>query len=274
LQNSNVSNSKNVGKIPLFVIKIPNSPRSDKLIQTLSNSNVFDVRTFPAVMFQSSMANYPVNYQFQRALYGKELSRGEIGCAISHQETQSILADSIRGGVILEDDARIPNLANFEKVITSFLNSEENKVSVLSLLPWNHKIRQLDTTDARYGFYKLLGHTPLNVGYAITKNAAQDLATSNLEYAFLPDWPPNQAHFFTTIAGVVIHGDDQTTSILDQYGRNKLPRRYGIQKFLIYPYFTKKEYFSSLFQYLKILIFPSITWRIDNARFSRKRKRF
>jgi GR25 family glycosyltransferase involved in LPS biosynthesis len=219
------------------------------------------------------MTDYEVNYQFQRALYGKELSCGEIGCAISHQETQSILADSIQGGVILEDDARVPNLAKFEKVVTSFLSSEENKVSVLSLLPWNHKVRQLNKVDARYGFYKLLGQTPLNVGYAITKKAALNLAVSNLEYAFLPDWPPNQAHFFTTIAGVVIHGDDETISILDLYGRNKLPRRYGFQKFLIYPYFTNKKFFSSLFQYLKIMIFPSITWRIDNARFSRKRKR-
>lgn len=272
MQNYNFSNLVSDGKIPLFIIKIPNSPRSDKLIQTLLSSNVFDVRTFPAVMFDSSMTKYAINYEFQRVLYGKELSSGEIGCAISHQEAQSILANSVQGGVILEDDARVPNLAKFEKVVATFLNSEESKVSVLSLLPWNHRVKQLDSTGAKCGFYKLLGQTPLNVGYALTKKAAQDLAASNLEYAFLPDWPPNHTHFFTTINGVVIHGDNETTSILDFYGRKKLSRRYGLQKFLIYPYFMYKKYFSSFSQYLIIMIFPSITWRIDNFRFSMKRK--
>ena len=273
MQRQSDSNLINGGKIPLFIIKIPNNPRSDKLIQTLLSSSVFDVRTFPAVMFESNMTEYAINYNFQKALYGKVLSKGEIGCAISHQETQSILAKSIQGGVILEDDARIPNLSKFEESVTTFLTSEENNVSVLSLLAWNHSVRQLDSNDAKCNFYKLLGQTPLNVGYALTKRAARDLAESNLEYAFLPDWPPNHAHFFTTIDGVIIHGDKGTTSILDLYGRNKLPRRYGFQKFLMFPYFKSKKYFSSPFQYLKVMIFPSITWRIDNLRFSMKQKR-
>ena len=261
-------------KIPLLIIKVPNSSRSDRLIQTLSSSKVFDVRIFSAVMFQSTMEEYEINYGFQRALYGKQLSNGEIGCAISHRESQSILANSIQGGIILEDDARIPSLAKFEAAVTTFLNSEENNASVLSLLPWNHKVRKLGTINQSNSFYQLLGQTPLNVGYALTKKAAQDLAASNPECAFLPDWPPNSSHFFTTVGGVVIHGDDETTSILDLYGRNKLPRRYEIKKFLIYPYFVNRKYFSSLFQYLKIMIFPSIIWRIDNSRFSMRQKRF
>ena len=260
--------------IPLLIIKIPNNSRSDKLIQTLSVSKVFDVRIFSAVMFQPTMEEYEINYGFQRALYGKELSNGEIGCAISHRESQSILANSILGGIILEDDARIPNLAEFEAITTTFLNSEKNNASVLSLLPWNHKVRNLGAISQNYSFYKLLGQTPLNVGYALTNKAARDLAASNPECAFLPDWPPNSSHFFTTVGGVVIHGDDETTSILDLYGRNKLPRRYEIKKFLIYPYLINAKYFSSLLQYLKIMIFPSITWRIDNSRFSMRQKRF
>jgi hypothetical protein len=184
------------------------------------------------------------------------------------------LAKSILGGVILEDDARIPDLTKFEEIVSTFLTSEARNVSVLSLLAWNHNVRQLNSTNARNNFYKLLGQTPLNVGYALTKRAARDLAGSNLEYAFLPDWPPNRAHFFTTIDGVIIHGDEETTSILDLYGRNKLSRRYGFQKILMYPYFKSKKYFSSPIQYLQLMIFPSITWRIDNLRFSMKQKRF
>ena len=259
-------------RVPLFVIKIPDNSRSDKLINTLSTSKVFDVRIFPAVMYQPEMREYRINFEFQKVLYGKILSNGEIGCAISHREVQKILANSTLGGVILEDDARISDLSKFEEVVWEFLKTEDKNFSVLSLLPWNHRVQQLDPIDAGFGFYKLFGQTPLNVGYALTRNAALDIAAGNSESAFLPDWPPNRSVFFTTINGVALHGDANTASVLDLYGRNKLPRRHGLRKFLIYPYFANRRFFSKLSQYLKIMILPSITWRIDNARFSVKQK--
>ena len=273
MQNDSNSKFSDGERIPLFIIKIPNNPRSDKLIQTLSTSKVFDLKIFPAVMYEPSMAEYEINYEFQIALYGKKLSNGEIGCTISHRETQSMLANSIAGGVILEDDARIPNLEKFEAAVTAFLISEVSNASVLSLLPWDHKVREIDANSLGHNYYKLIGQTPLNVGYALTKKAALDLSTSNLQCAYLPDWPPNNSHFFTTIGGSIIHGDNETSSILDLYGRNKLPRRYGLQKFLVYPYIRNREYFSSIFEYLKIMILPSITWRIDNSRFTMKLKK-
>jgi hypothetical protein len=260
-------------RVPLLIIKIPDNPRSDCLIRTLSTSKVFDVRIFPAVMYGPEMSEYRINFDFQKVLYGKRLSNGEIGCAISHREAQNILANSILGGVILEDDARISDLSKFEEVVWKFLNSEENNCSVLSLLPWNHRVQQLDSINAEHDFYKLLGQTPLNVGYALTRKAALDIAAGNLECAFLPDWPPNRSDFFTTINGVALHGDAETSSVLDLYGRDKLPRRYGLRKFLIYPYFESRGFFPTFSQYFKLMILPSITWRIDNARFSVKQKK-
>ena len=260
-------------KIPLFIIKIPNNPRSNKLVETLSKSKIFELIIFPAVMYQSSMTEYDVDYEFQRSLYGKKLSNGEIGCAISHCDIQTQLADSLIGGVILEDDARIPNLERFEAAVTTFLISKRSSASILSLLPWDHTVKKIDAIDLNIDFHKLFGQTPLNVGYALTQKAALELSTSNLKYAFLPDWPPNNANFFTTLSGVLIHGDKDTSSVLDLYGRNKLPRRYGLQKFLIYPYIKNRKYFSSLFRYMKIMILPSITWRIDNSRLTIKNKK-
>lgn len=260
-------------KIPLFVIKIPNNPRSNKLVETLSKSKIFELIIFPAVMFQPSITDYEVDYEFQKILYGKKLSNGEIGCAISHREIQTQLANSVKGGVILEDDARIPNLERFEAAATTFLNSKRSSASVLSLLPWDHTAKKIDAIDVKFDFYKLFGQTPLNVGYALTQKAALELSTSNLKHAYLPDWPPNNANFFTTLSGVVIHGDKDTSSVLDLYGRNKLSRRFGLQKFFIYPYFQNRMYFSSVFEYLKIMILPSITWRIDNLRLTIKNRK-
>jgi GR25 family glycosyltransferase involved in LPS biosynthesis len=252
-------------KIPVVIIEIPGSARSKKLIQQLSKSEILDINIFEAVMFKRSMTNFAPNFAKQHLLYGRELSDGEIGCAISHYLIQEAHREKSQSIVVLEDDARIPNLNAFENIIKRFIESKNETNSILSLLPWNLNSRIEEKRYPRHASHRLFGRTPLTVGYVITPLAMKELSLANFDFAYLPDWPPSRTKFFTSALGVVDHGDLETFSYIDNGGRQKTSRLTAFRRFSPMTYFGHRSQFRSFEEYFRATYLPSITWRMDNT---------
>jgi len=252
-------------KIPLVIIEVPNGGRSATLIEQLKYSSLFDVIIFKAIMYSDKQKIlYAPNVNKQKLVYGRYLSFGEIGSTISHDLVYKELIKFKSACIILEDDARIPNIKNFETQVTQFLSKYSKESSILSFLPWNHKNLVLDKLVSNHRFFKLFGHTPLSVANLITEKALVDLAVSNEDYAYLPDWPPIKSKFYTSIVGTVLHGDSKTYSVIDITGRS-LTRKYFF-KFTFFPYLSSPHSFSGISEYIRTCISPFYKWRIDNLR--------
>lgn len=261
-------------KIPVVIIEIPGSARSKKLIQQLSKSEILDINIFEAIMFKRSMTIFAPNFAKQHLLYGRELSDGEIGCAISHYLIQEDYREKQQSIVVLEDDARIPNLTAFENVIKRFIESKNDTNSILSLLPWNLNSRIEEKPYLRQAFHKLFGRTPLTVGYVATPLAMKELSSTNFDFSYLPDWPPTRTKFFTSAVGVVDHGDLETFSYIDNGGRQKTSRLEAIKRFNPLTYFSHRTQFRDFEEYFRATYLPSITWRMDKILMHKLYSRF
>lgn len=253
-------------KIKVVVVTVPGSNRVNPLDASLKQSQIFDIEKFDAVMFNRQMDSYKPNYPKQRALYSKELSDGEIGCAISHQEIQSRFKDQGRPIVVLEDDARISNLELFENVTTEFIEKYGDSDAVLSLLPWREMRYLSNEVATNQAILRLFGKAPLTVAYVITPKAMRAMSEANADFAYLPDWPPTKTVYYTTKIGVVRHGDESTTSLIDKTGRRKNGRWLSIMKFTMIPYYLNKSEFFDVKEYFNFAIKPTFTWRLDRIR--------
>jgi len=248
-----------------MVIAIPNSSRAIPLLKQLSISEKFDVTVFPAIMFNGQTSVVKPNYHRQQVLYQRKLSDGEIGCAMSHFEVQKFLSSQDRPCVILEDDARIHNIHEFEGVVISFLQQAKESNSILNLLPWKTHQKAANSVS-QLRFIKLVGKPRLSTGYVATVSALESLYLANKDFAYLPDWPPTKTRFFTTLNGVIVHGDSDTYSMIDLAGRYKTMRIKKLIKFTLIYYTINQKYFTSFKEYLSNTFLLSLTWRIDKIR--------
>jgi len=258
------------GLIPLVIITVPNSARIEPLLKQLNSSSLFDVIQFPAVMYDGLDHKFSPNYKKQKVIYARKLSNGEVGCAISHQLVQKAYMSIDSPCVVLEDDARIPNLEIFELVVTSFLKKHPNDKSILSLVPWKHEDKSPLQFDLAPDIIGLSGSTPTTVAYVITPKSMKEMSDSNSDFSFLPDWPPNSAKFYTTIHGVVTHGDSNTSSLIDSVGRKKTKRFQNLLKLTFLPFVLNRSLFTNIGEYYSICIKPSFTWRIDSFKIRNK----
>ena len=256
--------------IPLVIITVPNSTRIEPLLKQLNSSSLFDVIQFPAVMYDGSDHNFSPNYKKQKAIYARNLSNGEIGSAISHQVVQKTYMSIDSPCVVLEDDARIPNLEIFELVVASYLEKHSNDKSILSLVPWKHENKSTQNLNLAPEIIGLSGSTPTTVAYVITPKSMKEMSDSNSDFSFLPDWPPSSVKFYTTIHGVVTHGDSSTTSLIDFIGRKKTKRSQNLLKLTFLPFIVNRSLFTNFAEYYNICIKPSFTWRIDSFRIRNK----
>jgi hypothetical protein len=217
-------------------------------------------------MYNRQMEFYKPNFRKQRALYSRELSNGEIGCSISHQKIQDQYKDSNESIIILEDDARINDIKLFETISSQFAEKYRDEDAVLSLLPWRDSKSKTSRELGAPKVNRLLGKSPLTVGYVITPKAMKSLSIANTDYAYLPDWPPTQTKFYVTKSGLIQHGDSSTVSLIDQTGRKKTARLVSLVKFSMLPYFLNSQEFSGITEYINFAIKPTLTWRIDKLR--------
>ena len=105
------------GELLVIIIDTPNSNRSQPLMRSFSNDSRFDVVRLSTCMLNTyedvKNQNIDVIYETLQFIQKRPISPQEIGCATSHNRARHLLANSLRGGVILEDDARIRNVENY-----------------------------------------------------------------------------------------------------------------------------------------------------------------
>jgi len=251
--------------IKVILLSVPNSERVLPLEGALKTSNRFDVNKFEAIMYDTSMSKYAPNFKKQKVLYSRLLSNGETGCTISHQLIQKKYSSQTKPIVILEDDARIPNLGDLEMLVQQFIDRYGEEDAVLSLLPWKSAFVKVNQR-ANLSIIPLTGNSPLTVGYVITPKAMASISGLNSDFSYLPDWPPTETKFYITNKGVINHGDESTTSLIDQTGRVKTKKFDKLIRLTCIPFLLNRKMFSSFGEYLSFAVKPSFTWRIDNWR--------
>ena len=204
-------------RIPAVVIQTPNSERFLPLIEILKHSKFFEPVLMAATMGVNLSETKQSFEKQELTRYGRVLSRNERACAISHTRAREIIAESENGGLILEDDARIPDLKILESVSRAFLEEKAKSRSALGLLDYS------GTTDSskrqgnhlNYGrFHRLFAEVPLAVGTLLTPEAAAGLVMSAGEYSQLADWPYSRCRYYFLSTGCIAHGDSTTNSVI------------------------------------------------------------
>ncbi len=257
----------NAQLIDVIIISTPGSSRIDPLLEVLNKVKYIEVHIVEATMYNSKNDKRAINRRGQRAVYGHELPDGLIGCAISHQNAYQLVAALGNSAIILEDDARIPSLENFEMMVSHFFSSHSKGSNVLSLLPWKHKEPCSGKTFTLNRLLRLVGRTPLTVGYAITLEAAIELSQANPNLKYAPDWPPSCVTYFSSVIGVISHGDLKSGSTIQhvrrEAGKSRLKRLINA---VFVDFWRYRGEFSSPKEYFILKIKPSLTWRIDDFR--------
>jgi hypothetical protein len=256
--------------IDVIIICTPGSDRGKPLLDVLSKSKILRTQRLDAFMYSRRTFADEIDWRGQRAIYGSELPDGLIGCAMSHQNALTRVVELGRGAIILEDDARIPNLKSFENLALHFFLVYSRGRYVLSLLPWDHEKNCLDNFDVTQELFPLIGNTPLTVGYVLTLAAAKELSVSNPHFKFAPDWPPSSVKYLSSLAGVINHGDQQSGSVIQHLSRDRgFSRLRRFLNIMFLDFWRYRREFSSLSEYFRLKVKPSFTWRLDDIRAKR-----
>lgn len=195
-----------------------------------------------------------------KAFNMRELSLGEIGCAIAHNNARELLAKNGVGGLVLEDDARIPSLDYLHKTAIHFLSSTKNP-SLLNCSV-NLKLDQVEDSS-RFDpiFQKRLTPSPLAVGYIVNHSGAKMLNEANSSINWVADWPFSEITYYRMKRPAIAHGDNSSGSLIDPLGKlnrsgNRIRRRFLLFSFI---YFLKnRKHFKSLKFYILSMLLPRI----------------
>ena len=118
--------------IPIFVISMKNSKeRRDSISKQLEFMGL-KFSFFDAINGYTLDAtfNQLVDNQNAKHVWGKELTAGEIGCALSHIEIyKKIVRDNIKKAIIIEDDAKLHFF--FRKIIENILLRDKSDLVFL-----------------------------------------------------------------------------------------------------------------------------------------------
>ena len=186
--------------------------------------------------------------------YLRELTSGEVGCAVAHNNARCMVSAFANGAIILEDDAVLLDPQKMIADARNFLKVMEGERAVLSFFTGEES--QVSRFFKKRRFVRRLQSPPFAVAYALTPQAAKELVSSNTPVRYVADWPPSRVKFFQSTSNYVQHGE--FPSLIDpemsEY-RMKSNKLLGflVATFLYYPLHRK--------QYSNFLEFYKFTWR-------------
>ena len=265
-----------VGQLLVVIIDTPNSIRSQPLISILSPDSRFDVVRLPACMLSTyadvKNQNIDVILETFQFLQGRLMSPQEIGCSTSHNRARYLLANSLHGGVILEDDARITNLDLFYNTCIAFLNDRNHSSSILSLTGFRKIIlAKSPFSMSRFkNVVPLLGQPDLAVAYVLTSFAAKELYEANTPISTVSDWPLSKCDYFALLYPVVRHGDSSTSSVIlmNEIEFRDKPNHLHKLKLMFSPIHISKIVSKlGLRNYFETIYLSRIFWKIDKFQF-------
>jgi GR25 family glycosyltransferase involved in LPS biosynthesis len=260
--------------LTIVVISTPNSTRKDPLIESLSNVAEVRLVELDAVMLNRDSPEYNdphvIDKAYSKLIYGRELSPGEYGCAISNASAQKLLAKTSHGGVILEDDARILDLSEFLKVSRLFLSHQIEKSAVLSFFDGASYVkRQKSLGNKSYPWISVFGHTSFTVAYAITPLACKKISKSNTPISYLADWPVSKSKFFLSSKSLVKHGDENTSSIISSFEAEKRIRPTPLRRLSVFTfiyYVQRRKNGLKLKNFTRAVWLPKVYWYLNKVK--------
>ena len=204
----------------LIIVIDSGTGRSTPLMKQLNSSVEIEVKIIPANMLRTEkdLEISGIKYSKENSLkyLGRPMSLPEIGCASSHNRARYLLASTLSGGVILEDDGRICNLDSFISLSKSFLIARIQDCAVLNLSNSNSLSGTCsDSRDIDRYYVRKVSPTPLAVGYAITSSAAKRMCSNNDPIEYVSDWPSTGVAFYSPSHQFIHHGDGMTVSTID-----------------------------------------------------------
>jgi glycosyl transferase family 25 len=187
--------------IPAFIISLPKDRHRRESLERQLGKLAIPFSVMEAVHGEAlSAEELEASYDRKKAinLFNRELSKGEIGCALSHMSIyQKMIAEDIPHALILEDDAKILD-DGLPATLSALAQRYTEQTPVAVLL--NHVLRydgasklQLDDTRCIYDAYRgVCAH-----GYFVTKAAAEILVRNLYPvYVVADKWEYFQEQFF------------------------------------------------------------------------------
>lgn len=202
--------------LDVFVIRPDGTSRADRLLRSLSSSPAIRVHEVSATMLSTIDDLHSVSARIDQRraalVHGRALIAQEFGCALSHQDVREQIAQSPNGAVVLEDDARVSDVADLVEVAVDFLNAHRGHAALLNL----HRDRAWpETISLGRDRVRRLAPTPLAVAYAITPLAATRMVAVSQPIGHTADWPTIPTRYYSVTREVVRHGDEGTESLID-----------------------------------------------------------
>jgi GR25 family glycosyltransferase involved in LPS biosynthesis len=255
------------GELLVIIIDTPNSNRSQPLVRSLGADPRFDVVRLPACMLNTYQdmrdQNIDVAFETFQFIERRLISPQEIGCATSHNRARHLLANSLSGGVILEDDARITNVDLFYETALNFLEKQSGKSSVLSMN--NFRVSK-ELAINKEGSQRLIGAPFLAVSYVATPSAARALYRANEPIKTVSDWPRTNIKYYSLFMPLVVHGDNDGLSTIDldgQLNRKGLKLSAKITHLSFISFFISKPKTLSFLSFIDEIYWSRISWNLD-----------
>jgi len=259
-------------RLIVVVIATPGSDRKKPLIQSLAMESSIQVIEVSATMLKSDSPELQsinaFDFALSKLIYGRDLAPGEYGCSISNTQARELLAATVRGGVVLEDDARIRDVSEFVRVAKNFLSSKNGIEAILSFYDGgDYQPRIKSILSLNRSWIRVLGHTSFTVAYAITPRACRSLVDVNTPIVYLADWPPTAAKYYLHTQTLVRHGDDNTGSLISNSGvesrlRPNLLLRIKILTFAYF--FVNRKAGLTFYQFFFMIWLPRLLHYINN----------
>ena len=203
----------------VFVICTPGSTRAVPLLEQLEFNPRVSLHKMTATMISEmstvSHEGLRVNNDLARAIYGRNLLPGEIGCAISHNNARKSISSLPLGGLVFEDDARISDIESLISDSIKFLEQSIDSAKVLSFFTGDSSVEKYYSQREKIKWSRVLGTTPYALAYAITARGAKLLYDSNNPVKFVADWPVAPVKFYASNNKYVRHGEINLPSTIE-----------------------------------------------------------
>jgi glycosyl transferase family 25 len=183
---------------PIFVINLDSSPERFRNTKAQFENLKINVTRLPGVL-GNALSDKTINQSYSKYLNFKKsdrpLSKGEIGCYLSHRKAwQKIVDMDVPFGVVVEDDIFIEEL--FEDALNAISNFSFNW-DLIKLAPYKNKTRSVRIEKQISSQFKLVINSKTITGcagYAISRSAAIKLLRTT--YPFFRPVDTDLQHFW------------------------------------------------------------------------------
>jgi hypothetical protein len=117
-------------------------------------------------------------------------------------------------------------------------------------------------------------HSPTAVGYVLNKSGAEMLSNTKYRLCTMNDWPYSQINKYVLSNPAVAHGDSDSLSIIDPENLRGLGvknwKRSWKNRILLFSfcyYFINRNSFTSILEYLKVMLIPRILYQLKRFSF-------